>query len=176
MPAHPSCEISWACSGAPESARLRPAARTRRPRASGWTPAPRPGDRLASPAPSGSSSPWPGRTRFPGLSEPGRGEGGAAPASQERATIAAAVSGGSVRLPGSVRLGARPNVSRGPECGPPAAAALAAPTGRPPLIWNLDPGAPLQGWCPGRGPGAVRRLPLGAREEEEETQPAARAA
>ena len=81
-----------------------------------------------------------------------------------------------MRLPGSVRLGARPNVSLGAECRPWAAAALAAPTGRRPLIWNLDPGTPLQGWCPGRGPGAVRRLPLGAREEEEETQPAARAA
>lgn len=50
-----------------------------------------------------------------------------------------------------------------------------ADRGGRPLIWNLDPGAPLQGWCPGRGPGAVRRLPLGAREEEE-TQPVARAA
>lgn len=80
-----------------------------------------------------------------------------------------------MRLPGSVRRGARPNVSRGAKRRPRAAVALAAPTGRRPLIWNLDPGAPLQGWCPGRGPGAVRRLPLGAREEEE-TQPAARAA
>lgn len=81
-----------------------------------------------------------------------------------------------MRLPGSVRLGARPNVSRGAECRPWAAAALSAPIGRRPLIWNLDPGTPLQGSCPGRGPGAVRGLPLGAREEEEETQPAARAA
>lgn len=96
------------------------------------------------------------------------------PASREGATIAAAVARGSVRFSGSVRRGACPNVSRGAERRPRAVSALAAQAGRRPLIWNLDSGAPLQGWCPGCGPGAVRHLPLGAREEEE-TQPAARA-
>lgn len=97
--------------------------------------------------------------------------------SREEATIAAAavVARGSVRLPASVLRGARPNVSRRAESRPQAAAALTARTGKRLLLWNLDPGAPLQGWCPGRGPGAVRRLPLSARVEEE-TQPAARAA
>lgn len=80
-----------------------------------------------------------------------------------------------MRLPRSVRRGARPDVSRGAERRPRAAAALAALTGRRPVIWNLDHGAPLQGWCPGRGPGAARRLPLATRQKEE-TQPAARAA
>ncbi|XP_047557594.1 classical arabinogalactan protein 9-like [Lutra lutra] len=64
---------------APESARLRPAARTRtrtRP-ASRGAPAPRSGDRqFASPARSRSSCPRLGRSRFLGFSDPGRGEAG----------------------------------------------------------------------------------------------------
>lgn len=123
---------------------------------------------------SGSSQPRRGRTRFPGPSDLRRdpGEEGAARSSQEGATVTAK---GRVRLPSSVRRGARPDASCGAERRPRAAAALAALTGRRPVIWNLDHGAPLQGWCPGRGPGAARRLPLGSRQEEE-TQPAARAA
>lgn len=100
------------------------------------------------------------------------GEEGAARTSQKVATVAAK---GRVRLPRSVRRGARPDVSRGAERRPWAAAALAALPRRRPVIWNLDHSALLQGWCPGRGPGAARRLPLATRQEEE-TQPAARAA
>lgn len=100
---------------------------------------------------------------------------GAARSSREGATVAATATLGRVRLPRSVRRGARPDASRGAERRPRDAPALVAPTVRRPVIWNLDHGVPLQGWCPGRGPGAARRLPLGTRQEEE-TQPAARAA
>ncbi|XP_036035150.1 bcl-2-binding component 3, isoforms 3/4-like [Onychomys torridus] len=161
---------------APDSARPHPVTRSRP--ASWGTPAPRPGDRRrASLARSGSSQLRRGRTSFPCPSDLGRepSKEGAARTSREGATVAATATKGRVRLPCSVRRGARPDVSRGAERRPRAAPALVAPTGRRPVIWNLDHGALLQGWCPGRGPGAARRLPLGTRQEEE-TQPAARAA